>query len=150
MTELPILAIDIGGVIAPIDLTNILKYLAEKYPTETFFADQNRSVKRIKDSAYTDFEMGMVTPEDYHRHIIKLLKIEVSYTDFVEAWNSIFLDGFQDTKQLLVRLKQSYRLVGLTNTNPLHTKYFAERYEAVHKLFVKIFTSWGNRSLQTK
>ncbi len=58
----------------------------------------------------------------------QLLETDVNFEEFREIWFSIFLPEILISDELFEKLHENYRLVLLSNTNPLHFGMIRERY----------------------
>lgn len=66
------------------------------------------------------FEMGLIEPAPFVAGIAQALGITMSVEQFSVIWNSIFLKETLIPEKMLLRLKQRYRLLLLSNTNAIH------------------------------
>jgi epoxide hydrolase-like predicted phosphatase len=104
------------------------------------------------DEAYDLFSENKLSPEDYAKHVSKMIRIELSQEDFETGWNKIYLDVYPGMKKVLTDLKKNYRLIALTNTNSVHAKVWPLKYADVLQHFEKIFSSheMGTRKPEKK
>lgn len=93
------------------------------------------------DEAYDLFSENKLSEEKYAQHVSKLIGIELGVEDFKLGWNSIYLDVYPGIEKCLVTLKENYRVVALTNTNPTHAEVWPKKYADVLQHFEKIFSS---------
>jgi glucose-1-phosphatase len=66
------------------------------------------------------FETGQVAPEQFVEEFSRLLEFKTTYAEFCELWSCIFLPGTLIPESLVASLASRYRLVLLSNTNPIH------------------------------
>jgi putative hydrolase of the HAD superfamily len=98
--------------------------------------------KRFRfDEAYDLFSANELTEEEYAKHVSGLIGIELTVEDFAMGWNRIYLDAFPGIEKTLIKLKENYRLVALTNTNATHTRVWPAKYADALQHFEKIFSS---------
>ncbi len=98
--------------------------------------------KRFRfDLAYDQFSENKLTEQQYAKHVSDLIGVELTVEDFATGWNKIYLDAFPGIEKTLIKLKQNYRLVALTNTNATHARVWPARYEDELQHFEKIFSS---------
>lgn len=102
------------------------------------------------DEAYVLFSENKLTPEEYAKHVSKLIKIELGQEDFDSGWNKIYLDTYPCIDALLINMKKKYRLVALTNTNSVHARVWPYKYAETLKHFEKIFSSHEMRTSKPK
>jgi FMN phosphatase YigB (HAD superfamily) len=65
------------------------------------------------------FETGLIDPRDFYAQFSSLLDLTIDYSRFCEIWNGIFMEALLP-ESLLESLAARYRLVLLSNTNPIH------------------------------
>jgi len=66
------------------------------------------------------FEIGEVPAERFVAELSRALNLNMPYDDFCELWSSIFLPNTLVPESMLLTLRERYRLLVLSNTNPLH------------------------------
>ena len=74
------------------------------------------------------YESGEIETGDFVRRMSDLCGIEVSFEVFDELWNSIFPRETIVSEELVAALAERYRLVLVSNTNPLHFAMIRENY----------------------
>lgn len=74
------------------------------------------------------FESGGIAPRDFVRELSSRLEIEIGYEHFCEIWSSIFLPYTLIPEEMLRGIARNYRLVLLSNTNPIHFEMIRENY----------------------
>jgi putative hydrolase of the HAD superfamily len=75
-------------------------------------------------------ETGRLDAEGFHREFCNLFQFEIGYAPFCDIWTSIFKQELIPPS-LLETLKRRYRLVLLSNTNPIHFGMIREAYPHV-------------------
>lgn len=75
------------------------------------------------------FEKGLLTTEGFHRAACKLLRANLPIRRFCEIWADIFAPEENIPASLLNSMRQHYRLLALSNTDPIHFPYLRGRYE---------------------
>ena len=73
------------------------------------------------------FETGLVGPRDFYAQFSELLGLTIDYSRFCEIWTSIFTEALLP-ESLLESLAARYRLVLLSNTNPIHFEMIRGAY----------------------
>lgn len=73
-------------------------------------------------------ETGLIEPQDFVAEISRLISFPGSYQDFCRHWSSIFLPETLIPEELIIQLKQRYRLLVLSNTNAIHIDMVREHY----------------------
>jgi len=70
---------------------------------------------------FAQFERGEISPDQLRSTIKKFLgNSKISSSQIDDAWNSILIGFHEPTIRLLERLRSSYRLFLLSNTNSIH------------------------------
>ncbi|MDQ3110889.1 MAG: HAD family phosphatase [Bacteroidota bacterium] len=131
------LIFDLGKVIFEITFE-----MAYAYWGKLAELDSETVRKRFRfDEAYGLFSENKMTAAEYAKHVSGLIQIELSEEEFENGWNRIYLDEFPGIGKTLVKLKENYRIVALTNTNSTHAKIWPEKYADVLQHFEKVFSS---------
>jgi len=73
------------------------------------------------------FETGLIDPRDFYAQFSELLGLAIDYSHFSEIWSSIFTEALLP-ESLLESLAARYRLVLLSNTNPIHFEMVRAAY----------------------
>lgn len=125
MARLRTLCFDIGQVLVRFDPQRALERLA---------ALSGREVQTIWQSfASSDllprFEKGLLATQDFHSAACRLLGTEIPLAQFCEIWADIFDPQATIPSSLLRALGQHYRLIALSNTDPIHFPYLRGRYD---------------------
>ena len=119
---------DLGNVLVPFDIHRAYKTLSLHSGLQ-----EEEVATRIKNSGlYPQYESGLCETEDFRSRFSELLGINLSHHEFREMWNSIFLPETTTSEELILELKQRYRLVLLSNTNELHYGWLRERYSILN------------------
>jgi glucose-1-phosphatase len=107
--------LDLGRVIVDFDfqrgyqaLEGLCPYSAAEIPRRLATSDL---VER--------FETGMIAPRDFVAQISALLDLEIDYDQFCHIWTSVFTETLIP-EDMLAGLAARYRLLLLSNTNPIH------------------------------
>jgi FMN phosphatase YigB (HAD superfamily) len=65
------------------------------------------------------FETGLIDSQDFYAQFSKQLGLSIDYSSFCGIWTSVFTEALLP-ESLLESLAARYRLVLLSNTNPIH------------------------------
>ncbi len=88
-----------------------------------------------------DFEMGILTREELYKIFIDKSGRDFSIDEFQNCWNKRLLEIPLERIELLQRLKSSYQLYLLSNTNQMHIdhilKYVNDKFG--HPVFDEVF-----------
>jgi putative hydrolase of the HAD superfamily len=115
---------DMGKVIIPFDFKRGYDRMA---PLCNYEAAQIPERLRSCDLV-TRFEEGRMAPEEFVRELSGILELKATHEEFCGIWSSIFLPDTLIPEELLVGLKQRYRLILLSNTNAIHFEMVRENY----------------------
>jgi len=115
---------DLGNVIVPFDFR---RAYARLEPLCKYSIDEIRSRLRATGMVQR-FETGQVDPRHFVQEFSAALNIEISYDQFCELWSCIFLPETLIPESLLISLAGRYRLLLLSNTNPIHFSMVRANY----------------------
>jgi len=115
---------DLGRVIVPFDFDLGYRELHRLTGLDT--ADIRRRIGAT--GLVNQFETGLIEPEPFVAGIARALGITMSVEQFSLIWNSIFLKETLIPEEMLIRLKQRYRLLLLSNTNAIHFAGLEQSY----------------------
>ncbi len=73
-------------------------------------------------------ESGAIESREFVRELSSHLNFEISYDEFCEIWNSIFLPATLIPESMLEGIARNYRMVLLSNTNAIHFEMLRENY----------------------
>lgn len=73
------------------------------------------------------YETGRIPPRDFHARFCELIGLQLDYERFCEVWTSIFTHALLP-ESLIEELAKRYRLILLSNTNPIHFGMIRETY----------------------
>ena len=131
---------DLGNVLIDFDHTIAAGEIAQfspKTPQEIF--------DLFFDSRLTGlFEAGKISPEDFFLRVKDILRLKISYAEFLPIWNGIFFVSPKNRQvyQLAKKLKERYRLALLSNVNALHFDYVKNNF-AVFDAFHHVIASFA-------
>jgi HAD superfamily hydrolase (TIGR01509 family) len=115
---------DIGRVIVRVNINRALATLG---------ADAHLSAEQVwaaiqNDSHWQDWQEGRMTPRDWHQHLSDRLGFRLSLEQFASAWNSALGPDPLLDENLFAELAPRYRLVLLSNTDPLHMAHLESAF----------------------
>jgi putative hydrolase of the HAD superfamily len=115
---------DLGNVIVPFDFGRAYQRMEE---VSGLSREQIRT--RISTAGLGPMlESGQIEPLDFIEQINRLLGTRVAYDEFRNLWVSIFERRTLIPEDLLVSLRDRYRLLLLSNTNALHFGWLDETF----------------------
>jgi glucose-1-phosphatase len=133
-----VLLCDLGGVLVEFSFDLAIEYWASA-------SGSDRAVLRHEfcvDDEFEAFEAGRITTEDYFDHVRARLDLDLSESDMAAGWNAIYLGVNQEVLTLLEELRAAgVRVVGVTNTNPVHLAYWFPWYQRDFPVFDELYIS---------
>ena len=76
-----------------------------------------------------DFEKGLMTVDGFHDTVRRIYAPELTNEQIDHAWNALLLDIPSYKLDMLLELKQHYRLFLLSNTNAVHWEEGRKRFD---------------------
>ena len=137
------LIFDFGGVLINLDLDRCIQRFKD-LGVRNFENNLNNYGQK---GFFLDFEKGKIGIEQFRDEIRKLAQIPLTDKEIDDAW-CLFLCDIPDRKmELLLQLKKKYRLLLLSNTNPLHISISAKNEFArfgltIQDIFEKCYLSY--------
>lgn len=132
------LIFDLGNVLFHYNAQNILIHLS--FITRRPLAEVKALLAEHAEQSYL-FHKGLMTETEFRLSLSKRLQAPILTTEFIRAWNSIFLAPLDNMDKMLPFLKQHYRLVTLSDTNITHQRAWEIRYADLLSHFEKTFSS---------
>lgn len=137
------LIFDFGGVLINLDLQKCIENLKN---TGFDHVEQFLSNFGQKDF-FLHYENGQINTEVFRNEIRKNASKQLSDIEIDMAWCSFLCDIPAEKIKLLKELRKNYRLLLLSNTNPLHIENSAEKALSAHhtkldQLFDKCYLSY--------
>ncbi|MBM3723925.1 MAG: HAD family phosphatase [Acidobacteria bacterium] len=113
------LLFDLGGVIVPLDFQQLKR---------NFATLSGRSIPELEVRlAATDlpvrYERGDLDSASFHAELSRTIGLDLDFPAFDRLWNSLFPPGTLLPESLFQTLKQTHRLILLSNTNELHFRH---------------------------
>ena len=109
---------DFGGVLINLDKQQCINNL--KYVTGYDFSAMIGNY--LQSDIFLQLERGLASTDDFHREVRRISGSSVSDQAIDEAWNSFLLDVPVEKKQLLLELRQYFKVFLLSNTNAIHVE----------------------------
>lgn len=111
------------------DLGGVIINLSVEKTHQAFAALSGLPVTEIKTRVhhgafFHEFEKGLITDSEFRVHLRESLNMRVSDAQLDQAWNAMLLDIPLARIQLLEKLKASYTIFLLSNTNNIHLQCF--------------------------
>ena len=94
-----------------------------------------------RDVSHRRHEVGEIDTREYFAGLKAAFDVDISYDQFIEGWNAIFVGEMPGMAELLKRAARQLPLYAFSNTNPDHEMTFSQRYADILANFTQIFIS---------
>lgn len=126
---------DLGGVLINLDFNRCINAFRE-----AGFTDIEQLASPFKDGdLFSQFELGTITTEEFREAIRKVSGTALTDSRIDGMWNSMLIGIPAEKLDLLLELRQRYRIFLLSNTNSLHWNYACEQLFQYHSWNVTDF-----------
>ncbi len=133
-----ILLCDVGGVLVELSFDLAIGYWASAAGRDS---SALRRAFRVDDE-FEAFEAGRITTGGFFDHLRASLDLDLSDADMASGWNAIYVGVNQDVRNLLEELRAAgVRVVGVTNTNPVHLAHWLPWYQSDFPVFDELYIS---------
>jgi HAD superfamily hydrolase (TIGR01509 family) len=127
---------DIGRVIVGVDVSRAMQGLSSGIAL---------SAKEIwsaieKDPRFPDLQDGRISARDWHLHIVRRLGGNLTYDQFIQAWNAALLPETLQPDSLWAGLTKKNRLALLSNTDPIHVAHMESTFTFFKYFPVRIYS----------
>ena len=134
---------DLGGVLFDINYQNIIDSFKK-----LGLGDFDALYTQLKqDHLFDLLETGDITADEFRNRIRSIAKRDITNDEINNAWNSILIGFPKKNIDLLLQLKDQYRIFLLSNTNEIHEKAYKAMLrnlygtQVLDELFEKIYLS---------
>jgi len=115
---------DLGNVIVPFDFRRAYAKLGPLCSCPvTEISSRLRSTDLVR-----RFETGRIAAQPFVSELSVLLGLQITYPEFCDLWTGIFLEDTLVTESLVAGLASRYRMLVLSNTNPIHFSMLKASY----------------------
>jgi len=132
-TQIKTLLLDVGQVLVALDYPAALRRVMQY----TQLPGEEISKRLSGHPAVVLYESGKLPTREFYEITSRLLEMQVSLEDFKRGWGDMFAlqspDGQCISAALFRELKQSYRVVALSNTNEMHWEYLESVFPLIHE-----------------
>ena len=140
MTQSPIdvILFDLGNVILPFNHHQIAEKLF-RFTQKKEFQDPQKIFSYLfeyRDGIINDFDVGKISPPEFFQSIKTTLDLSISFDEFIPLWNNIFVED-REVSQIILSLKDKWRLGLLSNTDPLHFNHILSEFP-----IIQMFDKW--------
>ena len=116
---------DLGGVIINLSVPSTVLAFAKASGKSV-----DEVAALVNSPGFINYEKGLISDEAFRQHVREELNWQASDNEIDESWNAMLLDIPLERLQLLERLKKSYRIFLLSNTNEIHLRKFNQILES--------------------
>ncbi len=127
MKDAPTIVFDLGNVLVLFDIRITCRGFAQYSP----FAVDTIAGKVFGQPSMIDFEAGKISEYGFYQLLCRELEMRMEIEVFKEIWSRMFWEN-TDVVALLRVLAKNYRVLLLSNTNPVHFEYCQENYPFLH------------------
>ena len=115
---------DLGNVIINVHDDIKIKNLKK------FSSKSEKFIKKflINSKARKDFDKGKISAIQLYKNLKDNLNLRLDFKQFKKAWCSYF-SRRENMEKLLRKLKKTYRLILLSNTDEIHFSYIRKKYK---------------------
>lgn len=92
-----------------------------------------------KSGFFESFEKGLITPKEFRNNIRNLTEKSISDIEIDNAWNSFLTSVPTNRLDLLLKLKQKYKIYLLSNTNSIHWEWSLKHFFTYKELLITDF-----------
>ena len=130
------------------DLGNVLALHDARIAARRYAKITGMTFKEVWDAILTSktekaYTRGEITSYQFYRYAKGLAKksdVKMSYTEFRDIWNEIFVEN-KGMETVLKSLKKNYPLYLISNTNAMHWNYLLPKYWHLLRHFRRRFPS---------
>jgi len=137
-SPIEVILYELGNVILPFNHFQIAEKLSW-FSQEKEFQDPSNLFAYLFDfenGAVNGYEVGKVSSLDFFQSLRKILRLSLSFDEFVPIWNEIFTEN-REVSQIILSQKGRWKLGLLSNTNPLHFDYILSTFS-----IIRVFDRW--------
>ena len=131
---------DLGGVFYRVDPLRTIRALDELRPK----GEKGKGLEcgySFKMPELEAFERGRIGIGSFRDALRAAFNIEANDIQFDTAWNSLMLGVIEENAMMLPVLAEKYRLILLSNNNPLHYAFLEKECESVFRFFEATYFS---------
>jgi len=136
---------DIGRVIVRLDPKRAFAPISAAIPDAADWPAKRLSADHVwklicADEHWQDWQEGRLSPAKWHRHLMRRLKLSLSYREFRDAWNRVLDAELILPESLFIQLGARCRLALLSNTDPIHAECLERRFGFGRHFPVRIYS----------
>jgi glucose-1-phosphatase len=137
------LVFDLGGVIINLSVRQTYQAFSQLSGLTSTHVEELTKAEAF----FYEYETGTITSDDFRKSVRKILALNCSDSAIDEAWNAMLLDIPTHRINILLQLKNKYRLFLLSNTNEIHKLAFnkclfeCSGHNSFDSIFEKVYLS---------
>ncbi len=135
---------DIGRVIVRVDprraLAPIAAAIRSADPSAKQLSAEDAWELIRADQRWHDWQEGRMSSAEWHDHLMRRLKLSLSYGEFRNAWNRVLDPELILSESLFARLSARCRLALLSNTDPIHVECLEQQFTFSRHFPVRIYS----------
>lgn len=121
---------DFGNVLMDLDLSAAERNFQKCWGEQT----ESARTKLVQNRVFDLYEKGGLSTEEFVEAIRYAATPVLSETQVLEAWNSIFIGMPSHRFELLLQLRQQYKVFLLSNINDIHERWIADYMIREHRI----------------
>jgi FMN phosphatase YigB (HAD superfamily) len=137
-SPIEVILFDLGNVILPFNHHQIAEKLF-RFTQKKEFQDPQKIFSYLfdhRDGIINDFDVGKILPPKFFQSVKTTLDLSISFDEFLPLWNNIFVED-REVSQIILSLKDRWRLGLLSNTDPLHFNHILSEFP-----IIQMFDKW--------
>ena len=124
---------DIGRVIVRLDLERAFEPIAAAMhdaggPSAKRLSSEDTWALIRADKCWEEWQEGRISPSGWHQHLMRRLKLSLTYAEFRDAWNRVLDPQTILSDKLFAQLAERCRLALLSNTDPIHVECLEQHF----------------------
>jgi len=132
-----VILFDLGNVLIDISWDR----MSQKWSALTGLSIEEINSRFVQDEQYDDHERGLLSTEDYIKHLSRQFNYPLTHAIFEAGWNDIYVGEVEGIRELMSELKPRYRLAGFSNTNSLHKVAWESKFTDILSQLEEVYCS---------
>lgn len=131
------LLFDMGGVVLEVDFNKVFDQLARL----SELPESEIRARFTMDGPYCQHEKGLISGEEYFKHLRTQYRITATDAQMEAGWNAIFGQEITPALDAIDLHRSRFRCYGFTNTNVVHQSYWDKHFPRIRQSFDHLFVS---------
>ena len=124
------LIFDLGGVLYDIDVNRT----TDAFRSLNISNLEQMHQSLVTENVYNNLETGSISPSEFRDAVRKYSMTQLTDDQIDDAWNALLVGFPEQRVSLLLRLKQNYQIMLLSNTNQIHFENYTSRFQQQYVL----------------